>query len=313
MPKKKSKNPNVQKEMVIRNYLYADMDFIHSFLAQTGQGLLKTILHTNSSTSMDTEHRGHGLIEKEGSTLTESDAGYEAEGSVPGFAKGKATWGGDEKQDIRLKESIETLNILESESQGLVHAREVELHDYAINMFIQTIKSEKSNGSFKSIFEINDKEIKLYDYSQGLTEKIKKFEEFQSQPLMQQGLSSGAIKAEEMEVIRPAVEATLELLMSILPSPYMIRYNENQGYIYEKWLRVDMKSVFVEYGNSFAVHMIGYYTGKKNSVQNLSELEDITKMLPSFSRYFDAELIPMLTPSQTNDKYFKPILIYKVL
>jgi len=222
--KQKTTKGHQEQQKQMQHYLYADMDFINSFLAQSGKGLHLTSRHTNSNTDTDTEKRGSYLVDASGISSKKSQPTLDI-----GFMGNGLGLGGDEKSNA---EAAITAELLERGENAMVYSEqaiEVALHDYAINLFIETIKEKIKEASKSNYFISSDSEWNILDYSFTLSKKLDAYTE-----LLNSGFFPDKELAKELDTITPQAQALLKVMNLSLPSPYGIRKANRIGYLDEK-------------------------------------------------------------------------------
>ncbi|WP_404274387.1 hypothetical protein [Exiguobacterium undae] len=304
--KQKASGAHQAQQKPMQHYLYADMDFINSFLAQSGKGLHLTSRQTNSNTNGKKEDRSSSLIEAKGNAFKKGKPTLEL-----GAFGSKLGVGGDEKSD---GEVAVTLEGFERGEESLVYAEqaiEVALHDYAINVFIESIREQLSDRAAKSDYFItSDVPWDLLDYSDTLSNKLDAYTE-----LIESGLLSGS--DDEMyhtiQTIGPQAKAMLKVMNSTFPTPYAIRRNNRQGNLEEQWMRYTMKSLISDFGMKPTFNVLGIKTSTSKLQVNVGTLKQPKKLLNNLSQYLDQNFLPFITESTNGDQIFKPIVIFRTL
>ncbi|UKS54907.1 hypothetical protein [Exiguobacterium acetylicum] len=300
-----SKNRQDQ-HLSMQHYLYADMDFINSFLAQSGQGLHLSSFQTNSNTKSKYEDRSSSLVNAKGNAFKKSNPTLEL-----GALGSKLGVGGDEKSNGDVTVTIEGLERGDNSNIYTGHAIQVAMHDYAINLFIESIRQQIDNGGNKSdYFLASDVEWELLDYSDTLTEKLEAYSE-----LMATDLLSG-LDDESADIIKqfaPQARAVLKIMNSTFPTPYAIRRNNKQGNLEEQWMRYTMKSIINDFGMKPKFSVLGIKTSSNKILIKEDALDDPKSILTGLSQFLDQTFLPFVTKTTNGDQIFKPIVIFRTL
>ncbi|WP_214848936.1 hypothetical protein [Exiguobacterium sp. s138] len=289
----------------MQHYLYADMDFINSFLAQSGKGLHLTSRQTNSNTNGKKEDRSTSSITAQGNALKKGSPTLEL-----GAFGSKLGVGGDEKSDGELTVTIEGLERGEDSLIYTEQAIEVALHDYAIKMFIETVAdiTKTSNGQ-SDYFLALDKEWSLLDYSNTLSEKLDAYAE-----LFGTGLIEDADKTlDVINTISPQAKAILKVMNSTFPTPYAIRRKNRHGVLDEKWMRYSMKFLVNDFGMTPKFNVLGIKTTNNKTVVSDEILDNPKKLMSNLSQFLDQSFLTEVTETNSGDYMFRPIVIYRTL
>ncbi|WP_336798541.1 hypothetical protein [Exiguobacterium acetylicum] len=309
MSKKSKQQPKQLQEdkKPMQHYLYADMDFINSYLAQSEKGLHLTSRHTNSNTDAEKEERSSSYIEAEAAGSKEDSPNWEL-----GLMGNKLGLGGDQKMKAAFAATTEGLNRGENSVAYSEQAIEVALHDYAINLFIESIREviRESNNNKSVYFLSSNTEWDLLDYSDTLSNKLDAYVE-----LINSGFLEGFDKktSDAVKVIAPQAKAILKVMNSTFPTPYAIRKNNRQGNLDEKWMRYSMKSLINDFGMKPTFSVLGIRTSSSKTSINENILQQPQKLMNNLSQYLDQNFLPAVTESTNGDHIFKPIIIFRTL
>lgn len=289
----------------MQHYLYADMDFINSFLAQNGKGLHLTSRQTNSNTNGKKEDRSSSLIKAEGSALKKGKPTLEF-----GALGSKLGVGGDEKSNGEVAVTIEGFERGEDSLVYTEQAIEVALHDYAIKMFIETVTEiTKSSNGQSDYFLAIDREWNLLDYSDTLSKKLDAYAElFETGLIQDDGTASDVINT-----ISPQAKAVLKVMNSTFPTPYAIRRKNKHGVLDEKWMRYSMKFLVNDFGMTPKFNVLGIKTTNNKVVVSDQILSDPKKLMNNVSQFLDQSFLPEVTETNSGDNMFRPIVIYRTL
>lgn len=296
-------NPNSGKKQEnhsTKHYLYVDMDYINSFLAQSEQGLHLTSRHTNSNTDGQFEERGSQYVEVDAKGNKKSDPTVSV--GMLGSALGL---GGDTKAHADVAATIENFSRGEKESAFTEHAIEVAMHDYAINLFIDSIEDKIADSNNSRYFITNDSDWNLLDYSDIGSKKLASYIK-----LFNSGFAVDEEVTQTISTIYPQAEALMEVLSLTLPSPYAVRQGEYVGHMDPKWMRYKMETILFEFGSIQKFNVLGIKTSNNRHSIDESTLQIPQKLFTSMSPYLDEHFLPLATEMSPSDQIFKPIVIY---
>ncbi len=306
MSKSSNQKATETQQKPMQHYLYADMDFINSFLAQNGKGLHLTSRQINSNTKGKKEDRSSLLIKAEGNALKRGKPTLEL-----GAFGSKLGVGGDEKSNGEAAVTIEGFERGEDALIYTEHAIDTALHDYAINLFIESIREKTSDRSIKSdYFLVSDVEWELLDYSDTLTDKLDAYAELMDTDLLA-GVDEEIVGT--LKQFGPQAKAILKIMNSTLPTPYAIRRNTKQGNLDAQWMRYTMKSLTNDFGMKPKFSVLGIKTSNNKLQIKEDSLEDPRELLTGLSQFLDQTLLSFLSKSTPGDQLFKPIVIYRTL
>lgn len=300
MSKSKPNSGKKQENHSTKHYLYVDMDYINSFLAQSKQGLHLTSRHTNSNMDSQFEERSSQNVEVDAKGAKKSTPAAKF-----GMFGAALEFGADSKSHADVAATIESLERGEKDTSFQEHAIEVAIHDYAINLFIDSIQQQIETTEKSRYFISNNSEWNLLDYSDIVSRKLEAYLN-----LFESGFAADQEVTETLETIYPQAKALAEVFAVTLPSPYAIRKGNRVGHMDPEWMRYSMETIMFEFGTKQKFNVLGIKTSSARPLIGEKVLKIPQKLFVSVSPYLDEHFLPMATEMKNSDQIFKPIVIY---
>ena len=302
MSKSKPKSGKKQANDSMKHYLYVDMDFINSYLAQSKQGLQLLSRHTNSNTDNNYEDRSSHQVKVDVNGNNKSDPGFKFDAWGASIGVGNNT-----KAHADVAATIEGLERGERETTFSENAFEVAMHDYAINLFIDSVEQQIQNHQSGSRYFISkEKEWNLLDFSDVVSRKLQAYIE-----LIESDFSSFEPEAlETLQTILPQAQALSEVFKVSLPTKYAIRKSNYVGHMNPECMRYSMDTMIFEFGTKQKFNVLGLKTSSARPSIGDDLLQNPQKLITSVSPYLDENFLPMATEMKNSDQVFKPIVIY---
>lgn len=290
----------------MKHYLYADKEFIYSYLSQQGKGLNLSYSQMNKNTSTESETQSTQSTKENNKVVGKKDGDLTIGANIH-FVKGEYANSSTYNIEINKNELRETLDFTDSKSEAQSELYKIELHDYLYEIFENTsINSNDKVSLFsnknltiaemdKDHFEFLDKLMDIY-----IKTETANYIDIDNNTQNQ---------FRDMKKDLKPLKIMSSIIDQLIPGDYKIIFEDKQqsliGSLYKENLNVSLKELKYFYSHN-KLNVVGIKASKVEfsdfKYDNVFEVIQLDTLLQG----------PLLNELLPNDSiyYFKPILIY---